>query len=1088
MDKYVNGSINNLSNNFNKLEYAIKEIETYPEEVLEVAIKLLNIRYDSNTAKELYEYNKNNTEILGNIWLFSLSKLSLEERQLLLKYGLWELGAELPTDKLYRLEDAISSILGWSFWEIHDPKKIIPKLKEAVTIGYCCNSQIKNRNFNSNQVTGGYLSSNQVTGGYCEDKDVNVGYLSEGYKDIITREGISDELCNEIAKLANKLKSGYKKFNFTDISAIFKIIPIEGIKYNEFIDKATKVFNKSESSIEQYLKILKNQLEWIDIRKNPEDYDRKYIYLTYKFYEDIKDILDEYLPKKAYSESESKSKFMEDLKKSLKKFIEERLTPEGFEFDINEVDRLKGKERIVGAYFRSELLNNPYEAIEMIYKVYCEKYFQFKPININIIGLETLRSRTIITKSEDWGAFKDKLCIFRGDIAGIIKHKVRRPILRIHKCLDLDKNGNNKGCNYEIIRLYEPIENSQDYKIKCPECGRDIKYSEPLFQDENGEPIKLERDLTIAIIQLKETDEVYRVYLPYTPEINNLRDVEIVGILKTNHKGEYYIEGLSINPQKTINFNYDAFVKKVKNAGYSNALDYIKDKVFYEVKAILDKEGKNPTIDTLIELEILASSHICWDKNRDGHLKPETIDCLFIGGYGQGKSLTIEPLAKLHNTTEDMIRVDMPNIENLIGLVISRDNLKFYKKGIIPMNHNRPIFIEEFIDFVLRVGNDLDLLKAGKTSGIWKREREGYNIPMIGVSPWIGVGNIKDIDLMELWEIYHLKPFEEFKEAMINYYTKKLLKQHDYDRNEAEERAKKIVDNILGINPQLNAIEWLLSQILDFTLRNLRGMTDRIPLVYLLKPYTNEDWREIKLHTYKVKKLREDYNFIKQKNLEAYECALFVSYIKNKDIEFKEDALITLWEIEEKLRDLLRDNGLMKGYSDRLFNQIEYMAKSYAKLKFKEYVDLEDVRDALKIWFKTILGVLLRIKAPDKVKEIFELVEDKEEVEKLEQQKEYEIKEIEKNIERKFSIPNIELHKKRDGEIEEIDKLVIERKKLSKLKREILNYMLQNLKTYTTVEIAEKFNISEDTARGILKELWKNGDVDNPEPDQWRPL
>ena len=295
---------------------------------------------------------------------------------------------------------------------------------------------------------------------------------------------------------------------------------------------------------------------------------------------------------------------MEELSKELKKLIEKHLTPDGFEFDINEVDNLKGKERIAGAYFRSELLNNPYEAIRKIYKVYYEKYFQYKPININIIGLETLRSRTIITKSEDWGEFKDKLCIFRGDLAGIIKHKVRRPILRLHKCLDLDKEGHNRGCGFELIRLYEPIERSQDYKIKCPECGREIKYSEPLFKDEEGEPVKLERDLTIAIIQLKETDEVYRVYLPYTPEINNMRDVEIVGILKTNHKGEYYIEGLSINPQKTINFNYDAFVKKVKDAGYSNALDYIKDKVFYEIKAILDKVGIYPTIDTLITLEI----------------------------------------------------------------------------------------------------------------------------------------------------------------------------------------------------------------------------------------------------------------------------------------------------------------------------------------------------------------------------------------------------------------------------------------------------------------------------------------------------
>lgn len=113
------------------MEYTINEINQYPEDVLEVAIKLLNIRYDPNTIKELDEHNKNNTEILGNIWLFSLNKLPLKERQLLLKYGLWELGAELPTDKLYRLEDAITSILGWSFWEIHDPKEVVLKLVKA---------------------------------------------------------------------------------------------------------------------------------------------------------------------------------------------------------------------------------------------------------------------------------------------------------------------------------------------------------------------------------------------------------------------------------------------------------------------------------------------------------------------------------------------------------------------------------------------------------------------------------------------------------------------------------------------------------------------------------------------------------------------------------------------------------------------------------------------------------------------------------------------------------------------------------------------------------------------------------------------
>lgn len=582
------------------MEYTINEINQYPEDVLEVAIKLLNIRYDPNTIKELDEHNKNNTEILGNIWLFSLNKLPLKERQLLLKYGLWELGAELPTDKLYRLEDAITSILGWSFWEIHDPKEVVLKLVKAGEMLHQQNRDIKIGEIVGEEFTALHQQNNDFT---------MLHQLLHNIQD----NSMIEDLCNKIGERANTLKKSYKNDDCKKTAKIFTILTFEGMRFDEFMNKAIEQLKIGEGTLKQHLKIYK-QLEWIDIRKNPEDYDRKYIYLTYKFYEDIKDILDEYLPKKAFQEAEAKSEFMEDLKKSLKKFIEERLTPEGFEFDINEVDRLKGKERIVGAYFRSLLLNEPYEAIEMIYKVYYEKYFQFKPLEINIIGLETLRSRTIMTKAKDWGEFRNKLCVFRGDIAGIIHHRKSRPILRRYVCIDLDKNGNNKGCNCEVIRLYEPVENSQDYKIKCPECGRDIKYSESLFKDEDGEPIKLERDLTIAIIQLKETDEVYRVYLPYTPEINNLRDVEIVGILKTNHKGEYYIEGLSINPQKTINFNYDAFVRKVKNAGYSNALDYIKDRVFYEVKAILDKEGKNPTIDTLITLEILASSHIYWDK------------------------------------------------------------------------------------------------------------------------------------------------------------------------------------------------------------------------------------------------------------------------------------------------------------------------------------------------------------------------------------------------------------------------------------------------------------------------------------------
>lgn len=39
------------------------------------------------------------------------------------------------------------------------------------------------------------------------------------------------------------------------------------------------------------------------------------------------------------------------------------------------------------------------------------------------------------------------------------------------------------------------------------------------------------------------------------------------------------------------------------------------------------------------------------------------------------------------------------------------------------MNHNRPIFIEEMMDFILRVGNDLDLLKVVKLQ-VFGREKE----------------------------------------------------------------------------------------------------------------------------------------------------------------------------------------------------------------------------------------------------------------------------------------------------------------------------------------------------------------------------
>ncbi|XRO77904.1 hypothetical protein ACO3VM_09455 (plasmid) [Methanocaldococcus sp. 10A] len=1049
----------------NYIATTINDLLNYPEDVLRAVIKLLNVRYNPNTIKEYEIFKANYIELdVVNLWLFSLRYLSDEERDLLLKYGFLDLSTGMPTDKLYELEYLIMSVFGWDKWDYTtDPTVATKILKEkSCSCNFGKEDQLNGCVESCNATLSNYAKEDATSDNFDRDDATlsnfcNTEKLHSNFLKVIEYEDFWEKLAERIEAL--KKYTPYKKNTIGKYITQLKFLK-EPQPKSQYIDMVCREYQISHQTVETHIKILKHpDIGWVEVFKG--EYDKPYLKLTYKFYEDIRDLIDQYLPKKEISDSEDKDKTVEELRKHLKKLIEKHITPEGFEFDINEVDELEGIERVAGAYFRDKLLNEPYTAIEWIYKVYYEKYFTYKPININIVGLETLAGSRIITKVEDWGAFKDKLVVLRGDIAGIIKHKVRRDILLSYKCEDYDKNGEKRGCGYELKRLYRPLEGTADHKVKCPNCGREIKAVEPILKDVEGDEVKLEKDLTVILLQLRGSEELYKVYLPYTPEINNLRDVEIVGILKTNYKGEYYIEGLSINPQKTINFNYDAFVRKVKKEGYDNALDYIKDKVFYEIKRIYDKEGKNPTIDTLIETEILASAHIWWDSNRKGYLKPETIDALFIGSYGQGKSLTIEPLAKLHNTTEDTIRVDMPNIENLIGLITSRDNIKYFKKGLIPMNHNRPIIFEEFIDFILRLGNDIDLLKAGKTAGIWKREREGYNIPMIGVSPWIGIGNIKDIELMELWEIYHLKGVEEFKEALINYYTKKLLEQYEYNREDARKRAEKIVDNILGIYPELGGLSWLLTKILDFTLKNMRGMTDRIPLIYLLKPYTNEDWKEIKLHSYSVKKSRKDQNFIKYKELEAYECSLFINYIKNKDIEFNKEALVILWDIEEKLRELLRDNDLFKGYSDRLLNQIEYIAKAYAKLRFKEEVELEDVRDALKTWFKSILGVLLRIKAPEKVKELFKLVEG-EEKDKVDED---------------------------EKELEEIDKLIEENKKIMELKGKILDYMLQNPeKEYTTIEISEVFKLSEDTADKILKELWKVGDVMKIGDGQWKPV
>ena len=1067
MDNYVDGSINNIQNN-DVLEYAIKEINNYPEDVLKVVIKLLNIRYDPKTKQEYENYIRTHIIADKNIWLFSFNKLSTEERQLLLEYDLWS--DALPTNKLYTLEDLITSIMGWKWWECIDVEVATKKLKEAVASGGVVNKDHISGGFESGNATLCHFENNVATTCHFESGNAtlchfenNVATLCHQLLHNNSNDDIVNEICEKIGERANQLKSGFRQFkkdNCISSAKIFTILTFEGIPYSEFENKATKLLNKSSSTIKHYLKIYK-KLEWIDIRRNPNDFDKKYIYLTYKFYEDVKDILDQYLPKKAYSESESKSEFMEDLKKSLKKFIEERLTYEGFEFDINEVDKLEGKDRVIGAYFRDLILNEPYEVIEMIYKVYYEKFFKYRPLEINIIGLETLRSRDL-TKSTNWSNFKDKLIIISGDIEGVIEYKVERLILRVYECEGDDKT---EGCGRRYYRYVEPLPNKK-VKVFC-KCGRELKKSHSIIKDDEGNEVDLSSMQTVILLQLKNTDELYPVYVPYLKDIHELRNITVVGVLKTDNVGKYYIEGLCVNPKKVEEFNYEAFVRKVKDAGYSNALDYIKDTVFYEVKAILDPEG-NPTIDTLITLEVLACSHICWDKYGNGHLNPQTIDALVVGNYGMGKSLTAGPLAKLQNASIENIKISSnTNINNLIGMVITDVEPKHYKRGLLPMNHNRVVVFEEFIDLLTKLKKEIDALKDGKTTGYYKREIGGNNHVAIGVSPWICLGNINP-KYMELWDVYFNRGVWAYTCKLREYFRDLLLKKGDeatITYEEAEKQAKKIVNNIIDKYGLEKSILWLLYKILEDTNSKLFGMTDRITLIYLLRPYSNEELRAIELHKYKIQKLKESKEFRDKKELEIRECALFIEHIKNEDVPIPEDVYNTLIDIKEQLRDALKECGLMKWYSDfRLFNQIEYMAKAFAKLKFKRAVDLEDVKDAVKLWFKSLLGIILQLNKDEeniksKLDKINELLEGKKDNED-----------------------------KKDDYVDNITNKLEISKEVKELKQSILNYMLQNPKTYTTVEIAEKFNISEDTARGILKELWKNGDVDNPESDQWRPL
>jgi hypothetical protein len=454
---------------------------------------------------------------------------------------------------------------------------------------------------------------------------------------------------------------------------------------------------------------------------------------------------------------------------------------------------------------------------------------------------------------------------------------------------------------------------------------------------------KIERDITICLLQLQGTDELYKVYLPYTKNIYDLRAVDIVGILKTNSLGEYYIEGISINPRQNKEFSYEGFKEKVKEKGYDNALDYIKNTVFYEIKRITHKD--NATIDNIITLEVLASSHIYWEDARDGNIRPETIDFIAVGGYGMGKSITINPLAKLHNTTENTIKINNANINNLISLQVDKPNLKFMKKGLIPLNHNRPIVFEEFMDWVKYIGDEINQLKDGKTSGYWKRERGGDNIAYMGVSPWVCFGNIPNNRLLKLWELLW-KDKSKFEKELIKY----LVGDID-DENIIKSVRKEILS-------QGKEYQFMISEILGLTIGNLRGMVDRIPLIYLLKPYSDDELDEIDDYLWELEKQKNNVGFIKNKEKEIYECYLFIECIKNKNIEFNYETFQAFKRVKRKLRNAIMDLGYVQ-YSDRLFRQIEYIAKAYAKLKFKDEVDIYDLDDAIQLWKKSALGVLI---------------------------------------------------------------------------------------------------------------------------------
>ena len=945
--------INRFPNSNDKLEY-IEILNKYDDAILEHAIKLINHIHSSQT-RALYDVHckaicTKPSKLNFYDWLINKSLLiKKSDIDILVSNGLIDRDINQPTDALYQLQDAIMQLMGWSDWKHANIDKIKDKLKEAQlhsnydneghAISYSCGYLVTNDNYTNKPVTEGVNSSYLVTDSNCTDKEqLHSNCVNEKYPNDDLEKLFKDEFCLvELESCFEKAvkRTPYKRYQLTKFIKQLKHL-IYPIKKQEFIDKILDDMSKvSQSSIDAFIKALKHsKIGWIDEYKGERDIP--YLKLTYKFYETINDM--ELMDKIIKYDNEIAK---DEKKEKIKEFIKKYLDDNAFRIDITEIDDLRDEDRIIGAYFRTELLNNPSEVIKLIYEVHDSKDIKPQdapatPIDIIIAGLECVRSRKI-EKVEDWGNLKNKLCLFKGDIVGVLHHKVRRPLLKEYVCNEM-KNNNVIGCGYTTIRLVEPMENDKNnYVVKCPKCNKIMN----LTGDAIGR--KIERDITICLLQLQGTDELYKVYIPYTKNIYDLRAVDIVGILKTNSLGEYYIEGISINPRQNKEFSYEGFKEKVKEKGYDNALDYIKNTVFYEIKRITHKD--NATIDNIITLEVLASSHIYWEDARDGNIKPETIDFIVVGGYGMGKSITINPLTKIHNTTENTIKINNANINNLISLQVDKPNLKFMKKGLIPLNHNRPIVFEEFMDWVKYIGDEINQLKDGKTSGYWKRERGGDNIAYMGVSPWVCFGNIPNNRLLKLWELLW-KDKSKFEKELIKY----LVGDID-DENIIKSVRKEILS-------QGKEYQFMISEILGLTIGNLRGMVDRIPLIYLLKPYSDDELDEIDDYLWELEKQKNNVGFIKNKEKEIYECYLFIECIKNKNIEFNYETFQAFKRVKRKLRNAIMDLGYVQ-YSDRLFRQIEYIAKAYAKLKFKDEVDIYDLDDAIQLWKKSALGVLI---------------------------------------------------------------------------------------------------------------------------------